>query len=118
MKLRLAHCLIPILLVALAGCMGSDPPVAQQELNSQSRSQIEAFLAVARKNGPKGLAELPILLESLEANANTYGEPYIAIRDAAKEVETKLSSAKTPTDLEQAVAPLEAALQGLSEAPQ
>ena len=92
----------------MSGCNGdSAPPPAQTEVAAQARSAVQTFLETARKAPKRAGQEATILLESLEAMANEYGEPYTVLLEKAQNVEAKYKANAPKGEIEAALETLE-----------
>lgn len=110
----LALLLSALMIGNLAGCGNSAKRAEQRdELRVQTKTQVETYLEVARKNAGKAKAELPVVMESIAARASTYGEPYKALLAAAEQSLKNLDSASSLAQVESALEPLETAVSQL-----
>lgn len=94
--------------LAFSGCSGdSAPPPQKAEIAAQARTTVQSFLETARKAPKRAGQEATILLESLEAMATEYGEPYTVLLEKARDVEAKYKANAPKGEIDAALETLE-----------
>lgn len=99
---------IVLLCFTLCGCgKKTSPPPEQNEIANQAKALVKDFVESTKANPKNAANDAAILLESLEALANDFGEPYVALLEQGRVVEQKYQSKAPKAEIEAELAKLQ-----------